>query len=233
MKTQITTISTALAVIGLTGCANMDPTGISQMVNANQVQKDSQLMQQRMGLTQKFNSNPDTDSWYDQRQKIAQATGDRVFDKDFARVFDSLTLAVSSMELKVNNMERTSGYIAASGISLPPTESKAMRREAVNDWCRQNGYDSSILDRQFRSDQFKNMGEMADMGSMMAKYDKMQKGLTFQLIKMGDNQTKVKLRFSDVYYPAEVESYYKLVWQAVDKQIFVDQNIEGGVEKRK
>ena len=50
---------------------------------------------------------------------------------------------------------------------------------------------------------------------------------------MGENQTKVKLRFSDVLYPGSVEIYYKLVWQAVDKQIFVDKNIEGTVEERK
>lgn len=54
--------------------------------------------------------------------------------------------------------------------------------------------------------------------------------VSFQLVKMGESQTKVKLRFSDVYYPGEVETYYKLVWQAVDKQIFVDQNIESTVE---
>lgn len=35
------------------------------------------------------------------------------------------------------------------------------------------------------------------------------------------------------YYHAKMKAYYKLVWQAVDKQIFVDQNIEGTVEKRK
>lgn len=194
---------------------------------------DQKLLQDRIRIGQKFNNNTDTDAWYEQRQKIALATGDRVFDKDFGRVFDSLTLAASTMELKVNNMERQSGYISASGISLPPTESRAMRREAVNDWCRQNGFDPSILDRKFRTSEFQQAGEMADLTEMMAKYDKMQKGLTFQLMKMGDNQTKVKLRFSDVYYPAEVEAYYKLVWQAVDKQIFVDQNIEGAVEKRK
>ena len=62
---------------------------------------------------------------------------------------------------------------------------------------------------------------------------KAQKGLTFQLVKMGDNQTKVKLRFSDVYYPQEIEAFYKLIWQAVDKQIFVDKNVEGIVEERK
>ena len=195
--------------------------------------QDQELLQQRQKLTMKFQSNPDTDAWYEHRQRIAQAVGDRVFDKDFPRVFDSLTLAVSSLELKVNNMERQSGYIAASGITLPPTEAGAMRREAVNDWCKQNGFDSSILDRQFRTSQYRGFGDMMDFSEMMAKYEKMQKGLTFQLIRMGDNQTKVKLRFSDVYYPAEVEAYYKTVWQAVDKQIFVDKNIEGAVEKRK
>ncbi len=66
----------------------------------------------------------------------------------------------------------------------------------------------------------------------MAKYDTMQKGLTFQLIKMSDTQTQIKRRFSGVYYPPEVEAYYKIVWQAVDKQIFVGQNVEGSVEKR-
>ena len=77
------------------------------------------------------------------------------------------------------------------------------------------------------------MSETLDFSGMVAQYDKMQKSLTFQLVKMGESQTKVKLRFSDVYYPGEVETYYKLVWQAVNKQIFVDQNIEGTVEGRK
>lgn len=236
MKKHTCTILTVLAVTSITGCA-FDPTGISQIVKANQTQKDmqhdSELMQQNQKISNKFRSNPDTDAWYEQRQKIALAAGERVFDMDFARVFDSLTLALSSLELKVNNMERQSGYIAAAGITLPPTEARSMRREAVNDWCNQNGFDPSSLDRQFRTSHMQIANETMDFSGMMAHYEKMQKGLTFQLIKMNDNQTKVKLRFSDVYYPAEVEAYYKLVWQAVDKQIFVDKNIEGAVEDRK
>lgn len=231
MKIQIRVFTTALVSFGLlVGC--VDPTGISQVVQAHRMGKDVEVMQQRAQITQKFQNNPDTDAWFDQRQNISAATGDRVFDMEFSRVFDSLTLAVSSLELKVNNMERTSGYIAASGISLAPTESRVMRREAVNDWCRLNGYDSSILDQQFRTKQGQSMGEALDFSGMMAKYDKMQRGLTFQLLKMGNDQTKVKLRFSDVYFPGELEAYYKLVWQTVDKQIFVDENIEGAVEKR-
>ena len=108
-----------------------------------------------------------------------------------------------------------------------------MRREAVNEWCKLNDFDVSVLDRDFKSSQMKNASEMMDMSDMMSRYEKMQKSLTFQLVKMGDKQTKVKLRFSDVYYPTELETYYKIVWQAVDKQIFVDKNVEGAVEKRK
>lgn len=231
MKTVIhSLVALAAAVTLISGCVN--PAGLMNPFDDDYT-RDIELMQKRSILSLQFNSNPDTDAWYEHRQKIAQAMGDRVFDKDFARVFDSLVLAMSAMELKVSNMERQSGYISASGIALPPAESKAMRREAVNDWCRQNGFDPSILDQPFRNPMFKkNARANFDIGEMMSKFDKMQRGLTFQLVKMAKSQTKVKLRFSDVYYPGEVETYYKLTWQAVDKQIFIDQNMEDAVEKR-
>jgi len=162
---------------------------------------DRELLAARQKITLKFNTNPDTDAWYDERQKTALAIGDRVFDQDFNRVFDSLTLSVSSLELKVTSMERESGYIAASGITLPPTDAKAMRHDAVSDWCKQNGFDASVLDRQFRTSTYQQTSEMMDMSGMMAKYDKMEKSLTFQLIKVSPTQTKVKLRFSNVYCP--------------------------------
>lgn len=203
--------------------------GYAEMFN---IQADQELFMQRQRIQTKFTLNPDTDVWYEQRQKVALAVGDRVFDKDFARVYDSLVLAMASLELKVNNMERQSGYIAASGISLPPTEAKAMQRGAVTEWCKLNGFDPAILDKPLRSTAYQQMSDMLDFQGMMTRYEKIQKGLTFQLIKLAENQTKVKLRFSDVYYPGEVETYYKFVWQAVDKQIFIDKTIEGTVERR-
>ena len=41
----------------------------------------------------------------------------------------------------------------------------------------------------------------------------------------GRNPDQGEAALLDVLYPGRVEIYYKLVWQAVDKQIFVDQNI--------
>jgi len=197
-----------------------------------QMQADQNTILQRQKITTKFAANPDTDTWYQQRQQMTQALGDRDFNQDFNRVFDSLTVAISSLELKVTNMERESGYIEASGITLPPSDAKALRSEAVNNWCTLNGFDPSVLDRPLQSSQMQQYGDMMDMTQMTAKYDTMQKSVTFQLVKMSDQQTRVKLRFSDVYYPPELEAYYKLIWQAVDKQIFVDKTIEGSVENR-
>lgn len=228
MKIKMVVVQSVLGISCLTvlsGCFY----GYVEMFN---MQADQELVMKRQSIKTKFSNNPDTDAWYEQRQKVALAVGDRVFDKDFARVYDSLVLAAASLELKVNNMERQSGYIAASGISLPPTEAKAVQREAVTEWCKLNGFDPAILDKPLRSTTYQQMSDMLDFQGMMARYEKMQKGLTFQLIRLAENQTKVKLRFSDVYYPGEVETYYKLVWQAVDKQIFIDKTIEGAVEKR-
>jgi len=216
----------------LAGCGSIPIVGAYIDPATRNYQADSELIQQRQKIAMEFNNRPDTDAWHEQRSKISLAMGDRVFDKDFGRVYDSLTLAASSLELKVSNMERTSGYISASGITLSPTEADTIYRQAVNEWCQQKGYDASVLDKQFKTADMANVGAMIDSGTMMQKYKTMQKTLTFQLVKMGDNQTKVKLRFADVYFPGEVEAYYKLVWRAVDKQIFVDQNIDGGVEKR-
>lgn len=246
MKTLLISITLLPAAFILSGCDHIVNSAVSGIVDAaasavtqsvfggpeRAMKADDELIQQKQRISAKFTSNPDTDGWHEARQKISAAMGDRDFDQGFARVFDSLTLAVADLELKVNNMERESGYLSASGMTLPPTEAKAMRKEAVVEWCKGNGFDHTVLDRQFKTSQMQQAGDMLDMSEMMARYDKMQKGLTFQLVKMGEERTKVKLRFSEVYYPGEVETYYKVIWQAVDKQIFVDETIEGEVAKR-
>lgn len=237
MKAFLTLILLTALVL-LTGCFGAGlaigalQTGLA-MKKSSDINSDQTLIAKRQEITQKFAGNPDADAWLEQRQQIAQAQGDRDFDKDFARVFDSLTLAVSTLELKVNNIARESGYLAASGIALAPSQTKAMRPETVREWCKLNGFDPSVLDKDFKTSEMRRVGQMLNFGDMTARYEKAQRGLTFQLVKMGEGRTRVKLRFSEVYYPPELENYYKLVWPAVDKQIFIDQNIEGGVEKRK
>ena len=62
---------------------------------------------------------------------------------------------------------------------------------------------------------------------------KKAKTMTFQLVRLDENRTRVKARVSNVYYPPELEGYYNMIWEAVDKQIFVDRHLESeAVDKR-
>ena len=135
---------------------------------------------------------------------------------------------------------RTTG--APDGVSrtltaLPPSEERATQRQALNDWCKLRGIDSSIFDKEFHDPKTKAVTESVNKSylSGITGFDGSgrKKTMTFQLVKMGESQTKVKLHFSGVLYPPELEAYYKMIWRAVDKQIFVDKNIEGSVEQRK
>jgi hypothetical protein len=180
---------------------------------------DMKRINQRMELMQKLMDEPDTSAWYTQREKITQAMGDRVFDKKFDRVFDSIIVAMANLGVHVENMERQSGYISARGNLLPPDQTKQLRREYLVEYCKLNGYDVSLLDK--KGDQFEIDVDVT--GGMMAN---MMTGLTISLVKQGDNQTKVKLRFANTYYPRLLEEYYKVVWPALDKQIFLDKNLD-------
>lgn len=186
-------------------------TGCVLMPDTNRIMSRSQLMQH-------LRKEPDTPAWYTQREQITQALGDRVFDKDFNRVFDSLTVALASMGMTVDNMERQSGYIAAHGQLLSPERAKQLCSEELTAWCKANRYDPSLLE--FRR------GDMIylDMGSgMMQKFGTT---LTISLVKQSEKQTKVKLRFNGVYYPGTLEESYKAVWLGIDKQIFIDKGTD-------
>ena len=50
--------------------------------------------------------------------------------------------------------------------------------------------------------------------------------MTISMVRQGKEQTKVKVRFSNIHYPAQLEDYYKTVWAAIDKQIFLDRGLD-------
>lgn len=161
---------------------------------------------------------PDLAEWYNQRERVVQAIGDRVFDKSFSRVFDSLTVALASMGMTVDNMERESGYIVAHGQILPPAQSKQVRSEELTAWCVAKGYNPSLLEQRgkYNIDPDMASGMMQRFGTT----------LNVSLVKQSKNQTKVKLRFNGIYYPKKLEEYYRIVWPKLDKQIFVDKEID-------
>ena len=179
-------------------------------------QYDIDRMQKKKELAQRWGTQPDVPAWHTQREQVTQAMGDRVFDKDFNRVFDSVTVALASMGMTVDNMERQSGYIAARGQLLPPDLAKQLRVEEMRAWCTANGYDPSLLESRGSYD--------FDVEAMVIVYGgrPAPTTLTISLVRQSEKQTKVKLRFNGVYYPKTLAEYYKAVWPGIDKQIFLD-----------
>jgi hypothetical protein len=187
------------------------------MMGAEQFDANKMMAKQR--IMQEVMTNPDTPAWHEQREKLAMAMGDRIFDKGFDRVFDSMTVAVASLGARVQNMERQSGYIAAAAPELAPDRQKVLSHEGMMDYCRQKGIDPAVMEKQGPYDAFDAEG----LENMMGRHTR---GMTISMVRQGTAQTKVKIRFDNVYYPRVVEEYYKVVWNAVDKQMFLDKALD-------
>jgi len=210
----------AVAAI-VSGCAGRgmfgstpNPAGALMMEqNANNDMMGGMMAKQQ--FQQEMMKNPDLPAWHAQREKMAMAIGDRVFDKEFDRVFDSMITTLATLGCRVNNMERVSGYITASIPQLPPEQREGLRKEALAQYAQAKGYPPSVLQKgQFDF----------DIGAMMERQG--GAGLTLSMVKQGARRTKVKLRFDGIYYPRQVEELYKKVWAEVDKQMFLDKALD-------
>ncbi len=210
----------------LAGCGVVPGYGRPDM---NALMKQQQEMQQQMmdphsGVMAKqklmtdMMSNPDLPAWHDQREQMALALGDRQFDKGFDRVFDSMIVALATLGCRVQNMERVSGYLTSSIPEVPPAQLQALQKDGTRQYAIAKGYPADILER--KSSQF---DIDFDPNSMMSRS---MAGLTLTMVKQGPEMTKVKLRFDNVYYPVLVDEYYKIVWAAVDKQMFLDKGLD-------
>jgi hypothetical protein len=208
-------ILAASMLAGCMGAAYTKPPTAPAAYNAQGMPDVNALM-----AKQRFNADmaqePDLPAWHDAREKMALAVGDRVFDKTFDRTFDSMIIALANLGCRVNNMERTSGYITASLPQLQPEQREALDKEAMAQYAQAKGYPASVLDN---SGPFGNINFMPMMQRQGA-------GLTLTMIRQSSDKTKVKLRFDNVFYPRTVEELYKHVWDAVDKQIFLDRSTD-------
>jgi hypothetical protein len=178
------------------------------------VDQESIMMKQKLMMD--MMNNPDVPAWHAQREQMSLAIGDRQFDQSFERVFDSMTVALATIGCRVNNMERSSGYITASIPELPPEQMLALRRESKRQYAIAKGYPPDVVDK--REELVDDMFDI-DAGQYMS-------GLTLSMVKQGPEVTKVKLRFDKVFYPPMVAEYYHIVWRAVDKQMFLDKGLD-------
>ncbi|MDQ3259268.1 MAG: hypothetical protein M3Q00_00545 [Pseudomonadota bacterium] len=175
-------------------------------------------MTTKMNFSQEVMKNPDLPAWHAQRDKMALAVGDRVFDKGFDRVFDSMITALANLGCRVINMERMSGYLTASLPQLAPDQQEALHKEALAQYAQIKGYPSSVLSKQGAFDMDMDFSSMMERGGGA--------GLTLSMVRQSPRQTKVKLRFDGAYYPRRVDELYKKVWAEVDKQMFLDKALD-------
>ena len=177
-------------------------------------------MTSKMNFSQEVMKNPDLPVWHEQREKMALAIGDRVFDKGFDRVFDSMITALATLGCRVSNMERVSGYLTATIPQLPPNQQEALHQEALAQYAQIKGYPPSVLSKQGPMGMDMDM----DFSAMMERGG--GAGLTLSMVKQSARQTKVKLRFDGAYYPRRIDELYKKVWAEVDKQMFLDKALD-------
>jgi hypothetical protein len=175
-------------------------------------------MQEQSRLGQQLMKQPDLPHWYKQRQNVVLALGDRVFEKPFDEVFNAVIIALGSLEVKVDNVERESGYLAATGMMLSPELGDKLRRDQLVEYCRHYGHDPSLLDAKGKYNIDPDMvgGMMQSMGT----------GLTVVVLKQDETKTKVKMRFKGVIYPRTLEECYRVVWPRIDKQVFMDKSLD-------
>jgi hypothetical protein len=181
--------------------------------------QDSISNEQKMELSQKIMKDPDLPAWYEAREKITMAVGDRIVDSDVESVYRAVITGLSTLEVNIENVEKESGFINGSGKILPPDRAASFRKERMVEYAKANGMNPKAADP----------GPFFDPETMSAVMEQAT-GMTITVGPHGDGKTKVKVRFSKIYYPAELQECYSIFWQSVDKQGFLDQALDSPAE---
>ena len=154
-------------------------------------------------------------AWGEENKRQNAALGERTYDKDYDLVFTAVITAFADMGFSVKNMERQSGYILAEGpMPLSPEREAELGKEAV-----------------------KEVNRVSPITYRVAPGNATQ-AATMTIIRMGEKRTKVKMRIATVaiagnsyahyysLYPPLLEAEYQKMWQGLEKQIFLDENLD-------
>jgi hypothetical protein len=180
-----------------------------------------ETMMAKQKLMMELMNEPDLPAWHAQRERMAMAVGDRTFDKTFDAVFDGMTIALATMGARVNNIDRQSGYITAFLPDLGPELKATLQQEALTQYAVAKGYPASVTQKTGGMDDMIDASMGQNMMSRMGG-----SGLTLTMARFSPTQTKVKLRFDNIYYPRMLQELYTRVWAAVDKQMFLDKALD-------
>jgi len=152
--------------------------------------------------------------WGEENKKQDLALGEKVYSKNYDQVFTSCITGLASVGLAVKNMERQSGYILAEGPTpIPLTKLKELSEAMVSE-----------INKVSTKRWYSRVGNSTDSA-------------TLTLLKMKENQTKVKMRIAvtniktqgTAYhssYPPLLAEKYSEVWRAIEKQMFMDEHLD-------
>ncbi len=211
MNKPLRIILFSLVSVLLAGCAPMSqpsrtPSHTTRMTEMQKKQMDEVLSR-----------------WGDENKRQNEALGERVYDKDFDVVFSAIVTSFSDIGFAVKNMERQSGYILAEGPCPMPAE---QQRELNQAGCDEMNKAANLTG---------NLRRVPTVGGST-------RSVTISLIRLGDHKTKAKMRIavtsisgnsrSNYYsiYPPKLEAEYKLNWRALEKQIFLNENLDKPVK---
>jgi hypothetical protein len=200
-------------LLSLSGCRTL--AYATPVIGPGLIIKDQIDHEQKQKLSQKIMSQPDLPAWSEARERIVLAEGDRVFDNDVDSVYRAAITAVASLEVHVQNTERESGFISGSGKILPPDRASALRKARMIEFAKAHGM----------SPRSAEPGPYFDPTAMTAVMEAAT-GMTITVGPHGDGQTKIKARFSQIYYPRELSECYTVLWQAIDRQGFLDRALD-------
>ena len=210
-----------------TGCAGVGPSSpVRDESRGFAGNRDMETMMLKVKLMQEMTASPDLPAWHAQREQMAMAVGDRIIDKSFDRTFDSMIVALGNLGCRVNNMERVSGYITSSLPQLPPEQQQALHAQALAQYAEARGYPPSVLGNPTAGSGLAGgLGQLLNPASISGAMGRTGAGLTLTMTRVDHGQTRVKVRFDNVYDPLTIQELYKKVWDALDKQIFLDKSV--------
>ncbi len=142
------------------------------------------------------------------------ALGEKIYSDNYDRVFTSCITGLAQLGLSVKNMERQSGYILGEGpMPIPVKKYKELMREYM--------------------DELSACGRKWSFSPGNGQFS-----FTLTILKLNELKTKVKLRISMIalsgnykqkYFsicPKVYEKMYINTWESIEKQIFMDKNLD-------
>lgn len=153
--------------------------------------------------------------WGRRNKQQHQALGEKIYTKDYEMVFTAIITGLADAGLSVRNMERQSGYILAEGPSPLSAEEQVAYGKEI---CKEL---NKVSPRVWQP----SPGNAT-------------KAATITIKRFKDRETKVKIRISNINihgnsrttyyssYPPLLEAEYRKLWEAIEKQIFLDENLD-------